>query len=179
MATIYPTWNRFTKLWKTVIYPELKRNIDISSWDQPSVDEEYEVSTKDVIDDTKISILLDNLQEALIAKGYDVDYDSYDDEIVIKGADRYAPEIRISISTFELDDDVILDWDDSRWTTWVDEPQDDFGFNLRYSEWIKDHGIVDTYENIRRAPDDVQESYCDWIRSTDFTRLWITLTYVE
>jgi len=179
---IYPTWQRFTKLWKTVIYPVIDRNVDIFYLDQPTVDEEYEVNTKDPIDDTKLNDIINQLQNELISKGYDVtDWrgESDDCDLTINGKDRYAPYIDISLFTSELDDDEILyGWDDSRWARW-DAPQDDFGFKLEYSQWLKDHGIVDNYENIRKAPKNVQKSYCDWIKSTDDTHLWVRIEYVE
>lgn len=181
MATIHPTWSRFLKMWKQVVYPVITKNINVYSWDQPSFDEEYEITTTDIVDNAKITSIINQIQEALISRGYNVtNWEGKEDcDLTINGKDRYAPSIDISISVYELEDDVILDWDDGRWTTWVDEPQDEFGFKPDYSKWIKEHGIIDTYENIRRAPSDVQESYCDWVRSTDFTRLWITITYVE
>lgn len=180
---IYPTWTRFTKLWKTIIYPVIRQNVNIEYLDKPTTDEEYEISTKDTIDDTKLSSIINQIQDDLISKGYDVtDWhgDDEDCDLTINGKDRYAPQIDISLFTSELDNDEILHgWDDSRFAENWNDPQDDFGFNLSYSKWIKDHGIIDNYDNIRKAPKNVQKSYCDWVRSTDYTRLWVRITYVE
>jgi len=200
---IYPTWQRYLKLWKTVIYPVIKQNIDIEYLNKPTTDEDYEISTKDTIDDAKLAGLVDKIKNALLAKDYNVvavgeitnpykgvwydeDEDDYEDDydsdcdLTIKGKDEYAPQIDISLFTSELDDDEILyGWDDSRFAENWSDPQDDFGFNLSYSKWIKDHNIKDNYENIHKAPKTVQKSYCDWVRSTDYTRLWVRITYVE
>lgn len=202
--SIYPTWTRFTKLWKTVIYPVIRQNVNIEYFDKPTTDEEYEIATKDTIDDAKIANLVDKIKSALLAKDYNVvtageitnpydgiwededDEDDYEDDydsdydLIIQGKDRYAPEIDISLFTSELDNDEILyGWDDSRFAENWKDPQDDFGFNLNYSKWIKDHNIIDNYDNILKAPKEVQKSYCDWVRSTDFTRLWVRIIYAE
>lgn len=180
---IYPTWQRFTKLWKTAIYPVIKQNINIEYLDKPTTDEEYEISTKDIVDDIKLNDIINQLQNDLISKGYNVTNwhgDNEDCDLTINGKDRYAPQIDISLFTSELDNDEILyGWDDSRFAENWNDPQDDFGFNLSYSKWIKDHNIIDNYDNILKTPKKVQESYCDYIRSTDYTRLWVRIIYVE
>ena len=179
---IYPTWQRFTKMWKTIIFPIIKKNINVYSWDQPSNDEEYEITTKDIIDDAKLDNIINQIQEDLISRGYDVTNwaGKEDSDLTVNGKDTYAPQIDITLFTSELDDDEILySWDDSRFAENWNDPRDDFGFNLSYSKWIKDHNIKDTYDNILKAPKKVQRSYCDWVRSTDYTRLWIRIDYVE
>ena len=183
MAAIYPTWARYIKMWKQIVYPVIAKNVDVYSWDKPSTDEEYEISTKDIIDEAKLNDIINQLQNDLISKGYDVtDWHGNDEDcdLTINGKDRYAPQIDISLFTSELDNDEILyGWDDSRFAENWNDPQDDFGFNLSYSKWIKDRGITDNYDNIRKAPEEVKKSYCDWVRSTDFTRLWISIIYAE
>lgn len=183
MATLYPTWNRFLKIWKTIVFPVIKQSVNVVSYDKPTTDEEYEVTTRDNVDAAKIYSILDQIQDVLISKGYDVELDKDAGldgcDITINGKDRYDPEIGISMYIAELyDDDILYSWDDARWADW-DEEQDDFGFKLSYSKWIKDNGIVDKYDNILKAPKKVQKSYCEWVRSVDDTRLWISIIYAE
>lgn len=175
---LYPTWERYLKLWKTVIRPVVQQNINVEYIDSATPDEEYDISTKDIIDDSLISNLSNQISEALLAKGYIASFDK-DWNIIINGKDDWAPYIEINIFSYVEDDDTILyGGDDYRAAAWG-EPQDDFGFNLEYSNWIKERGLVDTYDDIRKAPKEIQKAYCDYCRAIDYNRLCIRITYVE
>lgn len=176
MAT-NPTWTRFTKMWKTIVYPVIEKNIEVEHVDHYTFDEEYEVVTKADIDTNLIYNLINQIQAALETKGYVVS--NWKNKLTIEGRDEYDPIIDISIYEIEYDDDVYLyDWDDTRWADW-DEPKDEFGFNLSYSTWIKEHGIKDTYDDIGKAPKNVQKSYCEYCRATDYNRLGVSIIYAE
>jgi hypothetical protein len=175
---LYPTWQRYLKLWKTVIRPIVKQNINVEYIESATPDEEYDISTKDTINNSLISNLSNQIFDALLAKDYSPSFDK-DWNIIINGKDDWAPYIEINIFSYVDDDDTILyGGDDLRGAAWG-EPQDDFGFNLKYSTWMKERGLVDNYDNIRKAPKEIQKAYCDYCRAIDFNHLCIRLDYVE
>ena len=103
----YPTWSRFINLWKTVILPVIKRNINIYSWDRLSEAEEYEITTEDTIDDIVLSNILDQIEDGLFAEGYvlsDENSGLYGCDLTIEGENSYSPKIGISVYIIEEDD---------------------------------------------------------------------------
>lgn len=175
---IYPTWSRFTKMWKNIVYPVIKKNLNIKYVDHYTSDEEYEIATLDKLNTEVIRNLVNQIQIALESKEYIVD--NWETKLTIKGKDYYDPIIEISLYEIEYEDEMYLyEWDDTRWAIYSNEPQDENGFTLSYSNWIKEHGIKDTYEDIRKAPKNVQDSYCEYCRATECSRLGVDIIYAE
>lgn len=162
---IYPTWNRFLKLWKTVIYPTIKQNVNVVSYDAPTPDEDYIITIDRTVDEALIINLIDKIKVALESTGYDVDKwrrkDDADLTIQGKNRDYWAPCIDISLFKDTLEDDEILSWDDDRWN--------DAGtaFQESYVQWLADNNAVDKYDSIWDAPRKIQKLYCNWVRSRD------------
>ena len=174
---LYPTWTRFTKMWKNIVYPVLKNNINIEYVDHYTSNEEYEIATNDDISTNVIYNLVNQIQVALETRGYIVT--NWKNKLTIEGKGRYDPIIDISLYEVECEDySYLYDWDDTRWADW-NEPKDEFGFTLKYSNWIKERGIKDTYENIGKAPKKVQKSYCEYCRANEYNRLGIDIIYAE
>lgn len=164
----YPTWNVFTKLWKSTILPVIKQTVDIDRIDKFTTDENYLVATTEPVDGELINRVLDNIQVALENNNFDViRYNDPNSEcdISIEGKDRnsYAPGICINVYPEELDNDDILQWDDARWNS--NDIMDD-SFKPSYQAWLDNLGLVDNnYDGILKAPRDIQEAYCDWFRA--------------
>ena len=175
-STRYPSWSVFTKLWKNTIFPVLKKNLTIESYEHVSSNEDYILSVTDVIDDRLISNLYTQVKQALEAKGFIVE--QYNDELIMRGKSYYSPEITIAIFKNEPDDDTILyGYDDHRWNS-PSQTFDDMTFNPSYQSWLDDRGLSDTADEISRAPKAVQRNYCDWVRSIT-NEIAIVINYAE
>lgn len=164
----YPSWSVYTKLWKSIILPTLKKTVPINNIEHYSIDEDYLVYIDDPVDDSLINTVLDNIQDALVAAQFDVTRDFSENaefDLTIEGKDRntYAPCICINVYPEELDDDDILQWDDARWNS---EDIMDNSFKPSYQEWLDNLGLVDNYyDGILKAPKAIKEAYCDWFRA--------------
>lgn len=159
----YPTWNIFTKLWKSTIFPCLKNTVSITSVYR-SYDENRIVTIEQPITDQLLDTIVTNIKQALLDKNFDVTQDEDKWLLTIEGKNRdlYAPCIEISVYENELDDDEILEWDDARWAS--DLISDD-SFKPSYQEWLDSRNLIDNYDNIRRAPKEIKQAYCDWVRA--------------
>lgn len=175
---IYPTWNRFLKLWKTTIYPTLKQNVHIISYDKISVDEDYVITIKEPVNEALLCDIIDKIKYVLEAKGYEVDkWDRSDDcDLTIQGKNRdlWAPSIDISIFEDDPDDDVIMEWEDERWN------DSGTGFREDYLQWIADNNAVDNYENIWDAPNKIRKLYCEWVKANiNDNKFWVRIIPVN
>lgn len=175
---IYPTWNRFLKLWKTIIYPTIKQNVKVIGSERVTHDEEYLLTIDRPVDEALIIELIDKIKYALEAAGYEVDkWDRNDDsDLTIQGKnhDLWAPCVDISLYEYTLEDDLILDWDDERWNNAGTD------FQESYKQWLIDNNAKDNYENIWDAPRKIQKLYCEWVRSQDEgNRFYVDITPVN
>lgn len=172
----YPSWSVFTKLWKNTIFPVLKQNLTIESWEKPSTNEDYILSVKDLITSDLIFDLCVQVTDALTAKGFLVEQDGT--EITILGKTTYSPLIEINIFQQEPDDDFIMyAMDDARWAS-TSQAFDDMTFNESYQRWLDERGLVDNAEEITKATRAVKKAYCDWVRSIT-NEIAITIIYAE
>ena len=174
---LYPTWNRFLKMWKSIILPVMNSNLDINQIEKPTNDEDYILSVNNNITDSLIDRLIVEVSNAIADQGYDVEnYSGGEADIIVKGREDFDPEIWISIFHNEPDDYEILDaWDDMRWNS--DDIFDD-SFNPSYAQWLEDHNAVDTSSEIRKGTRAEKQLYCDWVRSK-INEIAITTRYVE
>lgn len=174
---MYPTWKRFTAMWKSTILPVLKSNLDIERIEKPTHDEDYILSVNNNITDSLIDQLIVEVSNAISDQGYDVeDYNGGEADVIVKGREDFDPEIWISIFKNELDDDEILyAWDDMRWNS--DDIFDD-SFNPSYAQWLEDHNAVDNSSEIRKGTKAEKELYCDWVRSK-INEIAVMIRYVE
>ena len=175
---IYPTWQRYTKLWKTVILPDLRKYLHILSIEKYTHEEEYLLTIKEDITDQLIDNVINQIKYSLESKDYIVDKwqrsDESDLSIQGKDNDMWAPSIEIAVFEDELYDDEILEWDDARWNDAGDD------FEASYKSWISDLGLVDKYESIWDAPKKVQRAYCDWVRANNTdNKLWVRIIPVN
>ena len=159
----YPTWNVFTKLWKSTIFPCLKRTVSITSV-YTSYDENRIITIEQPVTNRLLNNVIVNIKQALLDKNFDVTQDGDNWQLTIEGKNRdlYAPSIEISVYENELYDDEILEWDDARWAS--DLISDD-SFKPSYQEWLDSRNLTDTYDNIRKAPKEIKQAYCDWFRA--------------
>jgi hypothetical protein len=171
---IYPTYQRFLKLWKSVIFPVIKKNVPVFSYFHVC-DETYTVDINTELTQYDMEALISVIQSALIAKGYEVEpnYD-YNATLTILSKDRdtFAPCIDLNINFFEYEDDEILEMDDQRFKDW--------DFNSDYIDFISARGLSDNYDNIRKAPTKLKKAYCDWVRESDnMSHLWVEIIPVN
>lgn len=169
---IYPTWNRFLNLWKTVVYPVIKQNVHVIGYEQVTSDENFVITIEEPISEDLLCDIIDKIKYALEAKGYTVDkWDRHEDcDLTIQGKNRdlWEPCIDISVFEDELDDSLIMEWDDERWN------DAGTGFREDYLQWLADNNVTDKYEDLWKAPRKVRELYCEWVRanSTD-NKFWV------
>ena len=158
----YPTWNVYMKLWKSYILPCIKDIVTITSIER-SYDENRIITTMEPVTSKLLDNITDQISQSLKSRNFDVTQ-SRPGYLTIEGKNRddYEPFITISIYESELDDDEIMEWDDLRW----DDPLNSISFNSSYQNWLDSHNAVDSYDNIRRAPQNIKRLYCDWIRAT-------------
>jgi hypothetical protein len=157
----YPTWNIFTKLWKSTIFPCIKHTVSVTSV-YKTYDENRIITIEQPITDQLLDSIIVNIRQALLDKNFDVTRDEEDLVIEGKNRDLDAPCIEITIYENELSDDEILEWDDARWAS---DLITDNSFKPSYQEWLDSHNLIDTYDNIRKAPKAIKQAYCDWFRA--------------
>lgn len=158
---LYPTWSRFLKLWKSIIYPVIKETVNVE-YCSKLYGEVYNVDVYDKLTEADSEFLISQIQSALVSKGYEVALDHDDNSdltILSKDDDMWAPYICINIDIYEYDDDEILEMDDQRFNGW--------DFNPDYIDFISARGLSDNYDNIRKAPEELKIAYCDWVRHAD------------
>lgn len=159
----YPTWNIFTNLWKSTIFPCIKHAVSVTSV-YKTYDENRIITIEQPITDQLLDSIVANIKQALLDKNFDVTQDDDRWHLIIEGKNRdlYAPSIEISVYDNELDDSEILEWDDARWASDIIT---DNAFKPSYQEWLDSRNLIDTYDNIRKAPKDIKRAYCDWFRA--------------
>lgn len=175
---IYPTWQRYLKLWKTVVFPTLKRCLKITSYSNV-YDEIYTLNLTDKLSQPELDLLIAELKRALEEKGYNVSSEGMEDcDLVLEGknGDWWAPCITISVCNYEWEDDEILEWEDT--LRWASDRIDEVNFKPSYVKFLEERNLVDNikYDKLRSAPRKLQKAYCDWVRSEDREgHLWVEI----